>query len=216
MSDVGSIDRARRIFDEVCAEYAAHDSEIMQGVQGERLHGLDVLGWVSRIEERPASAALQVAALFHDIDRIVTPHAGGGFKGSRSGPAYEEHKRSHAKRSADFVAWLLRNHGFSPEIVDRAAELIAHHDDTAEKVAASNDAELLTLVAADALAFFTSIAPRLLAVEGPDRTAEKARFMVSKLPVAARRELTAHVVDDPQIERLRQAVLGISQAAADS
>jgi hypothetical protein len=191
---------------EVCAQHAENNSSIMQGLQGEHAHALDVLAWVRKL--RPdGPPALGLAALFHDIDRVVTPQAGGGFKGSRSGPEYAHHKKRHASRSADFIAPLLRERGIQPQVVERVVSLIVHHDDNGEEVAALADADLDCLVAADSFAFFTSIGPKLYAAEGESRTRDKIRFMIQKLPENARTLLREYRLSNQDFERLKNEVL---------
>jgi hypothetical protein len=202
----GEIAVGRRLLAEVCAQHAQNDSSIMQGLEGEQAHAFDVLAWVRKL--RPdAPSPLCLAALFHDIDRVVTPNVGGGFKGIRRGPEYALHKKRHANRSAAFIAPLLRERGFSSGIVDRALFLIVHHDDTGEEVAALADADLDCLVAADGFAFFTSIAPALFAAEGETRTRDKIRFMVEKLPESARLLLREHRLQREVFERLKTEVI---------
>jgi hypothetical protein len=196
------LETGRQLLADICASHAASDSDIMQGVAGEQEHALDVLGWVQKL--RPdAGLPLCLAALFHDLDRIVTPKAGGGFKGDRSGPEYAAYKKQHAARSAAFIAPLLLNRGISSDIVDRTIFLILHHDDTGEEVAALSDAELDCLVAADTFAFFTSIGPKLYAAEGEARLRDKIRFMVGKLPDNSRQLLRKHRLSNEIFDRLK-------------
>ena len=200
------IAKGKQLLADVCAQHAPRDASIMQGTAGEEAHALDVLTWVQKL--RPdVSVSLGLAALFHDIDRVVTPNAGGGFKGTRSGPEYARHKKEHAGRSAAFIAPLLRKCGFSAEIVDRAVFLIVHHDDLAEEVAAIGDSELDCLVAADSFAFFTSIAPKLYEAEGESRTRDKIRFMIEKLPDNARILLREQHLSSEVFERLKAEVI---------
>lgn len=196
----------RNLLAKVCADHSGHDANIMQGIQGEYLHALDVLDWVHKL--RPdAPTYLSLAALFHDIDRVITRDAGGGFKGNRHGPEYALHKKRHANRSASFIAPHLRELGLRPEVVDRATFLIVHHDDTGEEVAAIGDCDLDCLVAADSFAFFTSIAPKLYALEGESRTRDKIRFMIEKLPADARSLLRKHQLSDDVFERLKNETM---------
>jgi hypothetical protein len=196
----------KQLLAEVCARHAPNSSSIMQGVGGEQAHALDVLGWVQELR-RDVSIPLGLAALFHDIDRVVTPNAGGGFKGSRSGSEYALHKKQHASRSALFIAPLLREHGLASEVVDRTVFLIVHHDDQGHEVAALSDADLDCLVAADSFAFFTSIGPKLYAQEGESRTRDKIRFMIEKLPENARILLSQHRLSSEVFERLKSEVI---------
>ncbi len=178
----------------------------MQGAEGERLHALDVLSWVKRLNPDP-TLALQLAALFHDIDRVVNPEMGGGFKGNRNTDEYLQHKKQHAGRSAAFVIPELARNGFDPETIARTEFLILHHDDSGEEVERYGDRELDALVAADTFGFFTSIAPKLFAAEGPDRLRDKIRFMIDKIPESARATLWETRLENQTFESLKNEVL---------
>ena len=105
----------KRLLDAICAAARPHNDHIMQGVEGEREHALEILRLVLK-QNRQASPSLKLAALFHDIDRLVNPTKGGGFKGDRSSQAYIRHKKSHARRSVRFIAPLLRERGFADRL----------------------------------------------------------------------------------------------------
>ena len=87
------ITKAKKLLKEICIKYKKTNKYIMQGIKGEELHALDVLGWVKKLNPG-ASLPLKLATLFHDVDRIVTPMAGGGFKGARIGKKYEKHSKN--------------------------------------------------------------------------------------------------------------------------
>ena len=190
----------------ICAAHRGNDAGIMQGVDGEEGHAVEVLNWVGRLCPN-ASISLRLAAIFHDVDRIVTPGKGGGFKGDRTSQAYHDHKKQHAMRSVDFIMPLLRRHGLKAGIIERAAFLIAHHDDPGKEVETLNDPELDVLVTADTFAFFTTIGPRLLAAEGSERTKDKIRFMIEKSPCATRDLLAAQTFGNDVLDRLKNEVV---------
>lgn len=194
------------ILNQACEQNRHRDAEIMQGIDGEKEHAEAVLSWVRKLSKYP-SLELQTAAVLHDIDRIVTPGVGAGFEGDRVSKEYEEHKKAHAKRSADYIFPLLLEKGIHPKFVDRVRFLILHHDDRGVEVESYNDDELKILVTADSFAFFTSIAPKLYAAEGEERLREKVRFMVEKMPQFARKLLATHHLDDAVFERIKIQVL---------
>src|SRR6056297_412864 len=183
------IKKAHKILDNVGQEYKHHDKDIMQGIDGEKRHARDVLKWVKKLNSK-ASLSLKLAALFHDIDRIVTAKVGGGFKGKRGSQEYLKHKKRHAKRSADFIIPLLKEYGVSSSILKNTEFLIIHHDDTGKEIEKINNMNLNYLVAADSLSFYSTIAPKLYKIEGEERIKDKIRFMVDKMPQFARKILT--------------------------
>ncbi len=194
------------ILNQACEKNKHRDIEIMQGISGEKEHAESVLLWVRKLSKYP-SLELQSAAVLHDIDRIVTPGVGGGFEGDRNSKAYEEHKKAHAKRSADYVCPLLLEKGILPVFVDRVGFLIMHHDDTGIEIENHDDRDLDILVASDSLAFFTSISPRLYAVEGEKRTKDKIRFMINKMPQFARNLLRQQQLENKTFEHMKNEVL---------
>jgi len=201
-----SIRDAKQLLKEICSKAIPYDHLIMQSVEGEKDHALAVLNWVL-VQNPKASLALRLAALFHDVDRLVNPTKGGGFKGKRNSKAYIRHKRNHARRSAEFIAPRLRECGFEDDVVKRTVFLITHHDDPGLKIEDIHDCELHQLVAADTFAFFTSIAPKLYEAEGKERTRDKIRFMVDKLPDSSRQLLWEYPLAMKGFESLKNDVI---------
>lgn len=197
---------AENLLSDVCKQYQCHDKDIMQGVEGEKLHALDVLAWVEKLAKKP-SVALKLAALFHDIDRIVTPKAGGGFKGKRNSKEYFQHKKRHAARSANFIIPLLKKIAVSDNILKKTKFLILHHDDTGEEIVKLKNSDLNYLVAADSFAFFTSIAPKLYEIEGEEKIKDKIKFMTEKMPEFARIKLWKHSLENKIFNEIKNEII---------
>lgn len=193
------------LLDKVAEENRHRESEIMQGIDGEKAHAYAVLSWVRQLSETP-SVELEIAALFHDIDRIVTPGVGGGFKGNRKSVDYINHKKAHARRSANFIYNELINLNVEPKLMERVTFLIQHHDDPYQEVEYINDRELNILVSADSFAFFTTIAPKLYEAEGEGRLRDKIKFMVEKMPRFTKQLLRSHYVENDIFERIKNEV----------
>lgn len=179
----------------------------MLGIDGEKAHVKDVLRWIEKLAENP-SLALKLAALFHDIDRVVTPDVGGGFKGDRKSQGYLEYKKAHARRSADYICPRLLKRGVDQQVVERVRFLIIHHDDTGSEVESLQDNELDYLVAADSLAFFTTAAPKFYEWEGEKRLKDKIRFMIEKMPTFAKKLLLSQKIGNELFDRLKDEILG--------
>lgn len=197
---------AKKLLKDICNEYRQYDKYIMQGVDGEEAHALDVLGWVKRLNPQ-VSFVLQLAAIFHDIDRVITPKEGGGYKGDRKSKAYLQHKKEHAKRSANYIIPRLKNFGVGDEALRRIEFLILHHDDTGQEIEELKDPELNYLVAADTFAFFTSIWPKLLAAEGIVRLKDKVRFMIDKIPDPVRAQLYELQLEDDNVNTVKNEII---------
>lgn len=177
----------------------------MQGIDGEKAHAYAVLSWARQLSET-TSIELEIAALFHDIDRIVTPGVGGGFKGNRNSIDYINHKKAHAMRSAKFIYNEMKKLNIGPKLIERVAFLIQHHDDPHQEVERINDRELDILISADSFAFFTTIAPKLYEAEGEVRLHDKIKFMVEKMPKFTKQLLRSHYVGNDIFERIKNQV----------
>lgn len=195
-----------KLLDEACEKNRHRDQEIMQGVDGEKNHALDVYKWVQKIKKN-ASMTLKIAALFHDIDRIITPGVGAGFKGNRTTREYIEHKKAHASRSANYICPLFLKNGLNKSFVDRVRFLIQHHDDTGKEIEFINDRELDILVSADSLSFFDTIATALYKEEGEERLKDKVRFMIQKMPKLGKRLLESQILENKIFEKIKREVL---------
>ncbi len=203
------IENSKKIFSDICEKYKCHDKDIMQGVEGEKLHALDVLDWTGKLNPN-APISLKLAALFHDIDRVITPKTpkmGGGFKGDRGSKSYLEYKKKHAKRSAEFIIPILKKNNISSSILKKIEFLIIHHDDIGKEIEKIDNTELNYLAAADSFAFFTSIAPKLFEVEGKERIRDKIIFMIDKLPDFARILLWEHQLENVVFDDLKNEII---------
>lgn len=212
VNDRGIMQLAETLLVSACETNRYRDQEIMQEVDGEKAHAKDVLSWTEKLGY-PASTALKVAALFHDIDRVVNLGVGGGFKGDRTSQAYLDHKKAHAKRSAEYISQKLSENSLNKVLITRVSFLISHHDDTGEEVRRLNDPDLNILVAADSFSFFTTVAPKLYAAEGDERLRDKIRFMIEKMPAFAVKLLASQKLENPIFERLKNEVIEELKAA---
>lgn len=195
-----------KLFNRVLEDNRHRDKEIQQGIEGERKHAQEVLGWIKKLRRKPP-LPLKIAALFHDIDRVVTPGVGSGFSGDRKSKEYFLHKKAHAKRSADYICQKLEDVGIGKNIISKTRFLIEHHDDTLEEVESYKDRDLEILVAADTFSWFSTTGVKLLKVEGKDRALDKLRFMLGKTPKFALKLLSRVKIKEPVLEDLKNLVL---------
>jgi len=194
------------LLQKVCHDYASQE-DVMQGVDGEYKHALEVLKWAEELFSDPLSPALALAAIFHDIDRIVTPKVGGGFGGDRKSDAYLQHKKNHAHRSAKYACQLLISEKMDSSLVERVRFLIEHHDDSQHDAITVNDEELQVLISADTYAFFSTIAPTLYRQEGEDRLKDKIVFMVGKLLDETKAKLWETPLENALFEEIKNDVI---------
>ncbi len=166
-------------------------------------HALDVWQWTLRLSS-DASLALQLAALFHDLERRrAEPRepAAGDYPGAR---------RRQAREGARFAVSVLAAAGVHPAVLERTGRLIAAHDEPA----AGSDRELAQLVDADALSFFSLESPGFLDAHGPAHARHRVTFTLARLSLDGRSRL-AELHLRPAIRRLVDELLpGIAPPAA--
>lgn len=131
--------------------------------------------WACEIMEgkgEPASLAIRLAALGHDIDRAFpdqeihiedfgTDH-------------YDQYKVAHSLQTARIVAEVLGRMHAELSLVRDVARLIANHE-------FGGDPDSEALMDADSLSFFEENLPIYLEDRGPEKTAKKVRFMYSRM-----------------------------------
>lgn len=207
------VEQGKKLLSDLCIEYKDNDDGeyMQQGMEGEKTHALATLKQVEQIcvvMDRKASDALKLAAIFHDVDRIVNKEKAGGFKGTRGTPEYIAHKKEHAKRSADFICQRLTQITSDRTIIDRVCYLISHHDDdNLDGTETADDFELKCLITADVLDLFNNVIIKLYAAEGENRTKDKIRFMLKKVPESMRMLIKKLHLENPIFEKMKNEVL---------
>lgn len=158
-------------------------------VEADYRHALDVWQWVLRLEPE-AGAAVQIAALFHDIERVFTEAE------SRSEQAvadYDDYKARHAARSAWITAAVLREEKLDPALAARAVELIAGHDQPGRVNSAgkalSEDPDAALLEDADALSFLSLNSAGYLRYYGEEQARRKVEWTLARLSPRGRERL---------------------------
>lgn len=165
-------------------------------------HAQHVLVWVLKL--RPgASEALQIAALAHDMERGAT-----GITETynlKDLSNLKEFKQAHAKRSADIIARLMRKHGYSEHEIARVYFLVEHHEE-----GGSQDEELNTLTDADSIAYFAGHIGSYYEKNGKTKTADKVRFMYTRMSKAAQQVVRGLTYTDPEVAAI---VVGVTSEA---
>jgi hypothetical protein len=167
-------------FDRVLAEHRAlHDLD-KPLVRADLDHALDAWQWCLRLEAG-ASAAVQLATLLHDIERLrsepdrrIEHHA----------PSYQAFKDAHALAGARIAAAVLERAGVPTEIGATAAGLIAVHERS------GGDRALRVVNDADALSFFSLNSPGYVAYFGREQTAKKVAYTLARMSPAACAQLS--------------------------
>jgi hypothetical protein len=145
-------------------------------VRADYNHALDVRQWLLRLDAE-ASLALQLAALFHDVERLVSEpdtrieHLAGD---------YQSFKEAHARKGAEMAQSVLAEAGVSEAVRARVAELIAGHERQ------SDDPEVALLNDADALSFFSLNSHGYASYFGPEQTRKKVAYTWNRMRDGAR------------------------------
>jgi hypothetical protein len=139
-------------------------------VRAEYDHACDTWQWAIRMEPS-ASLAVQVAALFHDIEWLQAEATSGA------------EPDAHALRGAELTREVLVDVGLDGPVLDSAAGLVAKH----ERPFANPD--LLLLNDADALSFFALNSWAFLTENGVEPTRKKVAFTLARMRPSARKRL---------------------------
>jgi hypothetical protein len=170
---------AHKLFDAIIARHRALHDLTRPLVAADYDHALDTWRWVLRREPH-ASLALQVAALFHDVERLVSEPE---VRIEQHAPDYAAFKRAHAAAGARMTAEALAEVGAPRSLVERVAALVAGHESP------DDDPDRAVLNEADALSFFSLNAPGFARHYGPEHTAKKVRYTVRRLGASGRQAL---------------------------
>lgn len=163
-------------FDRVLfAHRALHDLE-KPLVRADYNHALDVWQWVLRLAPN-ASTALQFAALFHDIERLLSE---ADARIEQYAANYQHFKDEHARKGAATAQEILHGAAIAGNVADRAAAIIVAHEQR------SDDAESAILNDADALSFFSLNSSGYADYFGPAQTRKKIAWTLNRMSDAAR------------------------------
>ncbi|MFL6201947.1 MAG: DUF4202 family protein [Thermoanaerobaculia bacterium] len=149
-------------------------------VRADWAHALDVWQWTVRLDPG-ALLAVQLAALFHDVERLVSE---ADTRVEHRAGDYQAFKDEHARRGAAMADRTLEAAGVDETTRMQAARLIAGHER-----AASDDPDLALLNDADALSFFSLNSPGYVDYFGPEPARRKIAWTLARLRPAARRRL---------------------------
>lgn len=142
-------------------------------------HAIDVWQWMLRLDP-DASLAAQAAALFHDVERLVSERV---VRVEHRAPDYQAFKDEHARRGAALARAALGGLGLSAADLDRIGALVGAHERPGD------DTELALLNDADALSFFSLNSAGFLDYYGPEHTRAKVAYTLRRLRPAARARL---------------------------
>ena len=162
------------LFDEVLKQHRSlHDLD-KPLVRADHAHALDVWQWTIRLDPE-ADLAVQLAALFHDIERLVSE---ADARVEHQAGDYQAFKDEHARRGAEMADAALEQAGVDAQTRIQAARLITGHERMSDVL---NDA--------DALSFFSLNSPGYVDYFGPEAARRKVAWTLARLRPEARRRL---------------------------
>jgi hypothetical protein len=184
------------LFDAVLgAHRALHDVD-KPLVRADLDHALDTWQWMLRLEPE-ATLAAQLAALFHDVERLESE---ADERVEHRAADYQSFKDAHARRGAERCFDVLRAAGVTEDVAARVRAIVAVH----ERRGADPEVDLLN--DADALSFFSLNSPGYLDYFGEAQTRKKLAYTSSRASSRARDRLAS--------VRLRPDVRALMRPAA--
>ncbi|PTL81555.1 DUF4202 family protein [Vitiosangium sp. GDMCC 1.1324] len=185
------------LFDAILARHLALHDLRKPLVVADYRHALDTWQWVLRLAPR-ADLALQIAALFHDVERLLSePDA----RVEHHARDYQAFKDAHAARGADVACSLLSDVGVDDSTRERVRWLIGRHERPEADVC------LTLLNDADALSFFSLNASGFARYFPLEHTRRKVVYTLGRLRPNQRWRL-ARVRLAPQVRRLLEEAIG--------
>jgi hypothetical protein len=131
--------------------------------------------WMLRLAPE-ASAAAQLSALLHDVERLESEAT---RRVEHLAPSYDHFKAEHARRGAAIALGVLEACGVDETTARRAADLVQNHERPGP------DPEGRLLSDSDALSFFSQNSAGYLDYFGPAQTARKVAYTVRRMSRAA-------------------------------
>lgn len=166
-------------------------------------HAIDTWQWVLRLNPS-AGAAVQLAALFHDVERLISE---ADERIEHRMADYEAFKNKHAAAGAAVTQLALSHLGWDKGTLTRTVAMVEKHErpDTDPDLALLNDA--------DSLSFFSLNSWGFLNYYGVEHTARKIAYTLRRMRPSAQRHLRP-VRYHPQFDRmLREALAGTAAGA---
>jgi hypothetical protein len=173
------------LFDRVLRRHREAHDLARPLVRADYNHALDTWQWLLRLAP-DAGLAAQLAALFHDVERLTSE---AGARVEHRAADYQAFKDAHAARGAELAGVLLDEAGIEPSARRRTTRLIALHEQppAADDDGDDCDAEAISLLNdADALSFFSLNSVGYLDYFGPEQTRKKVAYTLRRLRPEAR------------------------------
>lgn len=159
------------LFERILTAHESLHDRTLPLVQADLDHALDVWQWVLRLESN-APLAVQIAALYHDVERLGKESVA---RVEHAAPDYPRFKAEHARAGAAIADASLRPLGIDEATLRRAVELIASHESPGD------DPDRLLINEADALSFFSLNSPGFFDYFDSAHCRRKVRYTLDRM-----------------------------------
>jgi hypothetical protein len=190
---------ATPLFDGVLRAHEALHDVSKPLVKADLDHAVDTWHWMLRLEPE-ASLAAQLAALFHDVERLESEP---DRRIEQHAADYAAFKDRHAARGGERAEEVLVAAGVPAATAARVREIVTSHERR------GRDAEVDLLNDADALSFFSLNSAGYADYFGPEQTRKKVAYTLGRLSPRAHARL-AGVRLRPDV---REHLLAVEAAA---
>jgi hypothetical protein len=163
-------------FDEVLTRHRALHDVSKPLVRADLEHAVDTWRWVLRLDPN-AGTAVQIAALFHDIERLASE---ADVRIEHRADDYEQFKLAHARQGGVLTEQALRDIPLDAGVLDRAVQLVSAHEKPA------GDPDLALLNDADALSFVSLNVSGFVRYYGVPHTRKKIAYTLRRMRPSAR------------------------------
>jgi hypothetical protein len=182
--------------------HALHDLSLPL-VRADYDHAVDVWQWTLRLAP-DASLELQLGALFHDVERLLSESE---RRIEQHAPDYQAFKNAHADAGARLAGQVLERCGVERAVIERVAQLIRAHELPGQGAVGGDPA---LLADADALSFFSLNSPGFADYYGPEHTRKKVRYTLGRMSADAVQRLAGIRLRDD----VRQALAATAREEA--
>ncbi|MBN1210921.1 MAG: DUF4202 family protein [Myxococcaceae bacterium] len=159
------------LFNQILARHRALHDLSKPLVHADYRHALDVWQWVLRLEPE-AGLAVQVAALFHDVERLLSE---ADARVEHRAADYQAFKDAHAALGAELTCALLEELEVEAATCERVRWLVTRHERP------GGDAALALLNDADALSFFSLNSSGFRRDFSPEHSRRKVAYTLARL-----------------------------------
>ncbi|QSQ20503.1 DUF4202 family protein [Pyxidicoccus parkwayensis] len=167
------------LFDRLLARHRALHDLHRPLVRADYQHALDTWQWVLRLRPH-ASLAVQAAALFHDVERLVSE---ADRRVEHHAEDYQSFEDAQAEHGAEMARQVLREVGMDVSISQRVKDLVARRERPGD------EADLALLNDADALSFFSLNASGFVRYFDAEHSRRKVANTLARLRPEQRRRL---------------------------